>query len=71
MHPNKNSIDIMEHLPTLYNYAKDCDSVFETGVRSCISSWAFVFGLLNEYKSKKRIFLHLCTFKTPILHEIL
>ena len=48
----------MEHLPTLYKYAKDCDSVFETGVRSCISSWAFVFGLLNEYKSKKRIFLN-------------
>ena len=58
VHPNKNSIDIMEHLPTLYKYAKDCDSVFETGVRSCISSWAFVFGLLNEYKNKKRIFLN-------------
>jgi hypothetical protein len=30
--------DINEHLPTLYRYAKQCESVFETGVRGCISS---------------------------------
>ena len=39
--PGKNSSDIMEHLVTLYKYSKECDSVFETGVRGCISSWAF------------------------------
>ncbi len=42
------SSDINEHLPTLYKYAMECNSIFETGVRGCISSWAFVHGLLNN-----------------------
>ena len=54
------SSDIMEHIMTLYKYAKECDSVFETGVRGCISSWAFLYGLLdnNNNESKKRFFLN-------------
>lgn len=54
------SSDIMEHLPVLYKYAKECDSVFETGVRGCISSWAFLYGLLdnNNSQTKKRFFLN-------------
>ena len=53
------SSDIMEHLPTLYKYANECDSVFETGVRGCISSWAFYYGLVNsENTTKKRFFLN-------------
>lgn len=53
------SIDIYEHLPTLYNYAKECDSVFETGVRGCVSSWAFLYGLLNNNNNlPKRMFLN-------------
>ena len=40
--------DINEHLPTLYNYAKECNSVLECGVRGCVSSWAFVFGLIDN-----------------------
>ena len=55
--PGKNSIDICEHLPTLYKYAKECDSVFETGVRGCISSWAFLYGLIQN-KNKKRLFMN-------------
>ena len=51
------SSDIMEHLPTLYNYAKECDSVFETGVRGCVSSWAFLYGLLQN-NTQKRLFLN-------------
>jgi hypothetical protein len=39
--------DISEHLPTLYKYSKECDSVFETGVRGCVSSWAFLYGLVE------------------------
>lgn len=53
--------DINEHLPTLYKYASECDSVFETGVRGVISSWAFVFGLLNSSGAKgsnKKIILN-------------
>ena len=57
--PNRNSSDIMDHLETLYKYSKECDSVFETGVRGCISSWAFLKGLLDgESKNKKRLFMN-------------
>jgi len=57
--PNTNSFDIAEHLPTLYNYAKECNSVFETGVRGCVSSWAFLYGLLNNNNNvQKRLFLN-------------
>jgi len=52
------SSDINEHLPTLCNYAKECESVFETGVRGVVSSWAFVFGLLNNNHPNRRIFLN-------------
>lgn len=58
-YPNKSSWDIMEHLPTLYKYAKECDSVFETGVRGCVSSWAFLYGLLdNKSTNKKCLFMN-------------
>lgn len=58
-YPNKNSVDIMEHLETLYKYSKECDSVFETGVRGCVSSWAFLRGLLeNNNNNKKRLFMN-------------
>jgi len=50
--------DINEHLPTLFRYAQECDSVFETGVRECVSSWAFVYGLLlNSKKCRKKKFM--------------
>ncbi len=58
-HPNTNSSDIMEHLPTLYRYSKECNSVFETGVRGCVSSWAFLYGLLeNSNQENKRLFMN-------------
>jgi hypothetical protein len=53
-----NTSDINEHLPTLYNYATECESVFETGVRGVISSWALTNGLLNNNKPEKRLFLN-------------
>jgi hypothetical protein len=46
--------DINEHLPTLYKYASQCDSVLELGVRGCVSSWAFLYGLLNNNNNIKR-----------------
>jgi hypothetical protein len=52
------SSDINEHLPILYKYACECNSVFETGVRGCISSWAFVKGLLNNKNIRPRILLN-------------
>ena len=50
--------DINEHLPTLYRYARECESIFETGVRGCISSWALVKGLLENEKPEKNLFLN-------------
>ena len=47
-HKCSESSDINEHLPTLYKYAKECNSVFETGVRGCVSSWALTYGLLTN-----------------------
>jgi len=54
----KTSSDINEHLPVLYNYATECESIIECGVRGCISSWAFVYGLLNNNKNKKILLLN-------------
>ena len=53
-----NPSDINEHLPTLYKYAKECESIIECGVRGCVSSWALTYGLLHNNKSKKKILLN-------------
>lgn len=53
-----NVSDINEHLYTLSKYASECESVFETGVRGCISSWAFVNGLLNNNSPNKKLFMN-------------
>jgi len=54
-----NSSDINEHLYTLYKYSKECTSVFETGVRGCVSSWAFLYGLLDGNNSgQKKLFMN-------------
>jgi len=50
--------DIHEHLPTLYRYATECESVVECGVRGCISSWALTYGLLHNNKPTKSILLN-------------
>ena len=43
--------DINQHLPTLCKYAKECTSVMELGVRGVVSTWAFLWGLLQNQKS--------------------
>ena len=50
--------DINEHLPTLYRYASQCESILELGVRGCVSSWAFAFGLLSNGKNIKKLTLY-------------
>lgn len=56
------SSDINEHLPTLKLYAQECSSVFETGVRGVISSYALLYGLVentnNTNNTNKIIFLN-------------
>ncbi len=53
-----NPIDIYEHLPTLYRYTNECESVLECGVRGAVSSWAFVYGLLNNSSHNKKLILN-------------
>ena len=51
--------DINEHLPTLKLYAQECSSVFETGVRGVVSSYALLYGLVeNTNNTNKKIFLN-------------
>jgi hypothetical protein len=50
--------DINEHLETLYDYSTQCEKILECGVRGCISSWAFTYGVLNNNKPIKKITLN-------------
>tara|TARA_B100000902_G_C26979107_1_gene749351 strand:- start:42 stop:692 length:651 start_codon:yes stop_codon:yes gene_type:complete len=50
--------DINEHLPTLYHYATQCESIIELGVRGVVSSYAFIFGLLMNNSENKKILLN-------------
>lgn len=52
------SSDINEHLPTLYNYASECENILELGVRGVVTSWALSYGLLNNDKKTKKIFMN-------------
>lgn len=54
---NQNS-DINEHLPTLYKYASQCESIIELGVRGVVSSYAFAYGLLNNNSPNKKLLLN-------------
>lgn len=49
--------DINEHLLYLERLARNCESVLECGVRSVVSSWAFLNGLVKNTKDKT---LHSC-----------
>jgi hypothetical protein len=54
----KTPSDINEHLETLYTYSTKCESVIELGVRGCVSSWALLYGLLNNNSINKKMFLN-------------
>lgn len=53
-----NPVDIHEHLPTLYKYATECNSILECGVRASVSSWALAYGLLNNNQETKKLILN-------------
>tara|TARA_B110000027_G_C16122343_1_gene304033 strand:- start:2407 stop:8319 length:5913 start_codon:yes stop_codon:yes gene_type:complete len=53
-----NPVDIYEHLPTLYKYASECNSVLECGVRASVSSWALVYGLITNNSNNKKMILN-------------
>jgi hypothetical protein len=50
--------DINEHLETLFKYSKECETVLELGVRGCVSSYAFSYGLLNNNKQTKHLMMN-------------
>jgi hypothetical protein len=51
-----NSIsDINEHIPTLYEYAKNCEVIAEMGVRGVVSTWAFLKGLNDNKSDTKKL----------------
>jgi hypothetical protein len=52
------SSDINEQFQTLYNYARECESILDLGVRGVVSSYAFVYGLMNNNKETKNILLN-------------
>jgi hypothetical protein len=61
--------DINQHLPTLRRYASECESIIELGVRGVISSYAFIYGLLSNNSSNKRILLN--DIKSCDINELL
>lgn len=50
--------DINQHLPALASIASNCSSVFETGVRGVVSSYALAHGLLNNGLPEKFLLLN-------------
>jgi hypothetical protein len=65
------SSDINEHLPTLYKYALECDSILELGVRGCVSSWAFLKGLNDNKNENERKYLFLNDIEKCDIHDLL
>lgn len=56
--------DINEHLPTLMELSKDCETICEFGVRSIVSTWAFLHGLqLNNSKNKNLVSVDIVNVK--------
>ena len=51
----KNAGDIDEHLVYLMKLSSECESVLECGVRSIVSSWAFVNGLVINKSTLKKL----------------
>lgn len=47
--------DINEHLPTLMKLSKECETICEFGVRSVVSTWAFLNGLLQNNSNNKNL----------------
>lgn len=49
------SSDINEHLPTLMELSKECETICEFGVRSIVSTWAFLHGLQQNNSVNKNL----------------
>lgn len=47
--------DIWEHLPVLCKYSLECSRIVEIGVRTAISTWAFLKGLSHNNSGVKQL----------------
>lgn len=47
--------DINEHLSILMELSKECETICEFGVRSIVSTWAFLYGLLQNNSLNKNL----------------
>tara|TARA_Y100000389_G_C17396228_1_gene482683 strand:- start:46 stop:717 length:672 start_codon:yes stop_codon:yes gene_type:complete len=50
--------DINEHLDVLAAHAEECTTVFETGVRGVVSSWALIYGLNRGVSGSKKFLMN-------------
>jgi len=50
-----NISDINEHVPTLSKYGEECEHIVEFGVRSGVSSWGFINGLLKNIRDGRSV----------------
>lgn len=55
-HVCRNPSDINEHCATLEKYARESETILEAGVRSTVSTWAFLHGLTGNNSSIKRLY---------------
>lgn len=55
VHVYTNPSDINEHIQTLFLLATECEYIIEAGVRSCISTWALLRGLVHNKSASKRL----------------
>jgi hypothetical protein len=47
--------DINEHIHTLAKYAQQCETIVECGVRTVVSTWAFLQGLKDNQSATKKM----------------
>lgn len=62
----KRPSDIHEHLPVMKKLSGECDSVIEIGVRSMVSTWAWLRGL-SERPDEGRSYIGIDLVKPPLL----
>jgi hypothetical protein len=62
--------DINGHIQTLRQYAKECTHIMECGVRTCVSSWAFLHGLVNSNNSSPKTLIGLDLDFHPNINDV-
>jgi hypothetical protein len=60
--------DINEHLPILKDYASECNTIIECGVRDVVSSYSFALGLKGKIDNK---FIMIDVFKSEFVDPFL